>query len=237
MGFLRQRHRQAEIMDQPDLPAAQHGHALDGLARINFFSRSAGILWRPLAQLSGELGPLRILDVATGAGDVPVRLWRKATRAGLSWQITGFDVSPHAVEYARRRASQAGADVSFFRHDVLDGQPLPPCDAVICSLFLHHLEEADAVRLMRNLARPEDPGGPSLVLINDLDRSLGGLLLARVGTRLLSASSVVHTDGPRSVEGAFTRDEARGLAERAGLAGVTLHRRWPCRWLLSWRRA
>ena len=83
MGFLRQRHRQAEIMDRPDLPAAQHGHALDGLGRINFFSRSAGILWRPLAQLSRELGPLRILDVATGAGDVPVRLWRKATRAGL----------------------------------------------------------------------------------------------------------------------------------------------------------
>ena len=90
---------------------------------------------------------------------------------------------------------------------------------------------------MRSLARPEDPGGPSLVLINDLDRSLGGLLLARAATRLLSASSVVHTDGPRSVEGAFTRDEARGLAERAGLAGVTLQRRWPCRWLLSWRRA
>ena len=77
---------------------------------------------------------------------------------------------------------------------------------------------------------------PRLVLVNDLDRSLIGLILAHVVTRLVTRCDVVHTDGPRSVAAAFTTTEARAMAERAGLRGATVVRRWPCRWLLSWRR-
>ena len=46
MPSLRQ--RQPEIMDQPDLRPARHVGALHGLARVNFWSGSAGILWPPL---------------------------------------------------------------------------------------------------------------------------------------------------------------------------------------------
>src|SRR5262249_52402604 len=150
---------------------------------------------------------LRLLDVATGAGDVPVRLWKRARRAGYGWQVSGCDLSPVAVAYARGRAASAGADVHFFVHDVLGNEPLPPADAVTCSLFLHHLDEAQAVALLRRLAE-----AAPLVLVNDLERSLGGLALAHVATRLLTTSEVVHADGPRSVEGAFTAAEARALA-------------------------
>jgi hypothetical protein len=61
-------------------------------------------------------------------------------------------------------------------------------------------------------------------------------LAAQLGSRVLTTSHVVHVDGPRSVEGAFTRAEALALAERAGLNGARVSRRWPFRWLLTWRR-
>src|SRR5207237_7259825 len=94
MPSLRLRQRQPEIMDQPDLRPARHVGALCGLARINFWSGSAGILWPPLAELARRLGrPIRVLDVATGAGDVPLRLWRRSRRAGLDFRIDGCDVS------------------------------------------------------------------------------------------------------------------------------------------------
>jgi 2-polyprenyl-3-methyl-5-hydroxy-6-metoxy-1,4-benzoquinol methylase len=232
---IRQRQRQPEIMDQPDLPPAEHDQALAGLARINFFSRSARILWPDLAGLARQRPRLRLLDVATGAGDVPLCLWRWARRHSLDWQIAGCDISPQAIGHARNRACRAGAEVSFFVHDALAG-PLPPADAVTCSLFLHHLDEDDACGYLRRLARPDDPEGPALVLVNDLERSWPGLLLAHVGVRLLTRSRVVHFDGPRSVEGAFTPGEALRLAESAGLSGAGVSRRWPCRWLLTWRR-
>ncbi len=233
MAFLSQRRREPEIMDQPDLDQGRHEHALRGLARINFFSAAARALWRPLRALAGGLGrPLRVLDVATGAGDMPLRLWRLARARGLDWQVEGCDRSPVAVEHARRRAAQAGAGISFFVHDALAG-PLPGTpDAVTCSLFLHHLADDEAVDLLRRMAS----SGARLVLVDDLARGLAGLALAHVATRLLTTSRVVHFDGPRSVEAAFTPAEALALASRAGLDGATVTRHWPCRWLLAWRR-
>ena len=50
MHFLSQRQRRPEIMDQPDLEPRRHADALHGLARINFFSSSAGTLWPPLRE-------------------------------------------------------------------------------------------------------------------------------------------------------------------------------------------
>jgi hypothetical protein len=136
-----------------------------------------------------------------------------------------------ALGHARHRCAEEGAEVRFFQADVLR-EPLPSgYDAVISSLFLHHLTEEQAVALLRRMGA----AGKS-VLVNDLVRSRTGYLLAWLGTRLLSRSEVVHFDGPRSVEGAFTPNEARRLAEAAGLSGAVVQRRWPCRYLLSWHR-
>jgi 2-polyprenyl-3-methyl-5-hydroxy-6-metoxy-1,4-benzoquinol methylase len=224
---------QPEVMDQPGLDPARHRQALAGLRRINFFSGSAGILWPPLAGLARSASrPVRVLDLATGGGDVAIRLWHRARRTGLSLEVEGCDVSPVAVEHATRQAERRRAEVRFFVADALSGDLPPGYDAVICSLFLHHLTDDQAVALLRRMAATAG----RLVLVNDLVRSRAGLLLARVGTHLLSMSPVVHVDGPRSVEGAFTVAEARALADRAGLAGATVARRWPCRFLLTWVR-
>jgi SAM-dependent methyltransferase len=231
---LSRRRLRGEVMDDPGLDPRRHRGALRGLARINLFSRSAGILWPALAALAREVSPrpLRVLDVATGGGDVPIRLGRRARRAGLAVRWDGCDRSPVAVAYAAARARRAGAPVRFFVADAL-AEPFPAgYDVVMCSLFLHHLDGGQALAFLRRAGA----AAGRMVLVNDLVRSRAGLLLAHLGTRLLSLSPVVHADGPRSVEGAFTPAEVRDLAEAAGLRGAAVARRWPCRFLLTWRR-
>jgi SAM-dependent methyltransferase len=229
MVTLGQRRRRPEVMDQPGLCPRRHAAALRGLARINLLG-SAGVLWPPLKELALRRRgrPLRVLDLATGGGDIPIRLWRRARKANIPLQFEGCDRNPFAVEQAMAAATTAGADVRFFVHDAVHGGPLPGYDAAVSSLFLHHLEEDEAVTFLRLMA---DTG--RLVLVNDLERSAPNFAMVYAASRLLTRSRVVHVDALLSVEAAFTPEEALKLAERAGLTGATVVRRWPCRFLLS----
>jgi 2-polyprenyl-3-methyl-5-hydroxy-6-metoxy-1,4-benzoquinol methylase len=235
MDFLRLRDCQPEVMDDPALDPARHAQALRALAKINWLSGSARILWQPLLDLARtQRGrALRILDVASGGGDVPIGLWRRARRAGLNLEIHGADISATALEIARHKAQRAGADVQFFRLDI-HSEALPEgFDVLTSSLFLHHLSGEQALSF---LGRLREAAG-RMVFINDLRRCRLGYLLAWLVARTLTTSAVVRVDAPRSVEAAFTVEEIQALAARAGMENAHLARRWPCRFLLTWRRA
>ena len=101
---------------------------------------------------------------------------------------------------------------------------------MVCSLFLHHLTAAQAQALLKKMSRTA-----GLVLISDLVRSRLAWAMTWLGTRLLSRSTIVHTDGPRSVEGAFTIREMRSQLEDAKMHAATIERVWPMRMLITWR--
>lgn len=226
------RRRRPEAMDDPELDIVRHDHALHGLARINVLSGTVGALWGALAPLreASRGAKLRILDVASGGGDVPLGLWRRFRRAGADVEIVGTDVSAAAVAFAANRAQALGASVEFRQLDAVDCELPTGFDAITCSLFLHHLDGGDAERFLTKLRA----ASPQTIVIDDLDRSRRGHFLARVIPRLISRSDVVHVDATRSVEGAFTVDEMRALATRCGLVGARIVRRFPCRWSLTW---
>jgi 2-polyprenyl-3-methyl-5-hydroxy-6-metoxy-1,4-benzoquinol methylase len=228
-----------ELMDQPDLPDDRHRQALAGLARTNTLAGTSRSLWNPIRRLrtakGGAYSRLSLCDIASGAGDVTVGLCRLAKRDGVKLRVTGYDISPVAVEEARSRAAAAGFAARFEVLDVLKCplESLGRFDVVTCSLFLHHLTGDQAVELLRRMAHM----ARRLVLVCDLKRGRIGYTAAQVVTHLVSRSEVVHNDGPQSVAAAFTIDEARTLARRAGLAGAEIYRAWPFRYLIAWEPA
>lgn len=235
MSALEQRDRLPELMDQPGLDEHIHRAALRGLGRANAFSRVGSSLWQGLAELGVPWGgePVRVLDIACGGGDNLRRLANLARRRGLKLEAQGCDISPAAVAYAEAVARDANIpNVHFACLDALH-EPLPrDFDVIVCTLFLHHLAEPDVVDVLRRMAAAARRG----VLVDDLARTRFGYALAWTGVRLLTRSPVVHTDGPLSVRAAFTLDEIRSLAERAGLRDATLRRHWPQRFLLAWKK-
>jgi 2-polyprenyl-3-methyl-5-hydroxy-6-metoxy-1,4-benzoquinol methylase len=228
------RRREPEIMDQPGLAVDRHRHALRGLARINAWSGSARISWRPLAVHARRIAPrpLRVLDVGCGGGDVIRQLDGQARRAGLPMMFEGCDRSASAVAYAQQQARASGIESRFFVADVLKDDLPRDYDAVLCSLFLHHFDAEEAIFVLRKMAGATR----GLVLVNDLRRCFTGWLTAWLFTRLLSRSPIVHVDGPLSVAAAWTRAEVLAVAENAGLHGANYRRCWPFRFLLTWHR-
>jgi SAM-dependent methyltransferase len=231
--------RQPELMDCPDIDAAEHDHALEAIATINAVSCTAAQIAAGIRRLDPSVGMMEpqlvIADVACGGGDVTCDLARRLRSSGgglgTGPRLLGLDKSPHAVHRASQRAARAESDVRFEVCDVLTAG-LPPCDIAVCSLFLHHLDDEAASRLLRRMADSARRG----FVVSDLLRSRLGLALAVIGTTLLSGSRVARVDGPLSVRAARTPEEYRSLCAAAGLDDVKLTRAWPERMLLTWRR-
>ena len=238
MKSLQHRNRQPELMDDPLLDEQTHRRALAGLRRVNWWSRTDAAVWKALKEAAAvrpvsSREPLRILDIASGGGDLAIRLARRFEAAGIPVVLDGCDISPLAVDFATRQAHAAQVkNLRFFQHDILR-QELPSggYDVAMCSLFLHHLDEQDAVRLMATMQQT----ARHMVIVDDLRRTAIGYWLAWIGCRVLTRCHVVHQDGPMSVEGAFTNDEVLELAGNAGLRDVRLRNHWPQRFVLTGR--
>lgn len=232
---LRARNRLIELMDQPNIDTRNHRRALSGLRRINAVSLTGRAIWARIQQFAQrECRPLRVLDLACGGGDLAIWLARQATRHGLALHVAGCDISPVAVAHAREEAQKVGdADADFFVLDALSADIPDDYDVVMTTLFLHHLDHEDAVALLRRAAQ----SARTALLVDDLERTSVGYLLAWAGCRLLSRSPIVHYDGPASVRGAFSYGEVKSLLREAGLENAMISRHWPERFLISWSRS
>lgn len=221
---------QPELMDDPAIDPAEHDRALAGLARINRLSFAARAHLPALTDTAEKCGGrVRVLDVAAGSGDIGIGLARLAARRSIRVDLTLTDISPTALAACKRRTEAGRLSVEILAADAVRG-PLPPCDLAVCSLFLHHLDDAAAVRVLENMNQAARVGGS----VNDLRRVRGGNMLADVVPRIVTRSEVVHADAAISARAAYTPDELQRMAMSAGLRAATVRRTFPARMTMTW---
>ncbi|MDX2132680.1 MAG: methyltransferase domain-containing protein [Planctomycetota bacterium] len=228
---MRTRDRRPELMDDPGIDPAEHRRALRALSRLNAVSGVASSIRPHLLELAARHRPVRWLDVATGAGDIPVAVGAWCARRGIALDAHACDISPVALSHASRRAQDVGVSLTFHEADAIRGELPEGFHLATCNLFLHHVDEADVVRVLRALAR-----SGARVLVNDLRRTRLGLALAWAASRVGTRSRVVHIDAVRSVRGAFTSRELGAMADEAGMRGHRIRHVWPQRMQLEWNR-
>jgi ubiquinone/menaquinone biosynthesis C-methylase UbiE len=172
----------------------------------------------PVEGAPGE--DLDLLDVGTGAADIPLTLV-EARGPWRSIRVTAVDSRDEIVAAARRVAPELAGHARVTLA-VADGRSLPFADREFhvahASLVLHHLEPSDAVRFLAELRRVARFG----VVINDLARGvipwLGAWLLLHAMTR----NKLTLHDGPLSIRRAYTPGEASALLREAGLQPLTV---------------
>jgi ubiquinone/menaquinone biosynthesis C-methylase UbiE len=209
-----------ELLDGPLADLDELAGNLRDLGRVN---RLLGGITLSRQALEALLGPgqdrLAVLDVGTGAADIPVALMATWRRRGRRLEVTAVDDRREVLD-AAIRLRPALAALDGLRIEVADGRRLPypagAFDVAHASLVLHHLDPPDAVGLLREMRRVASRG----VVVNDLARSrpawLGAWLLTRVATR----NRLTRNDAPLSVRRAYTVAEMRGLLLEAGLRPI-----------------
>ena len=208
-------------MDAPDCDREALREALDTLADANRYLGGRRFLLRRVRRLLADQdpGPIRILDVGCGCGDLAIGLAEHLR--GLGWEprlILG-DLHHTTLCLARERwpADRSATD-SFVR---LNGTRLPfaddLADLTVCTLTLHHLETDDARQLLAELARVSRLGW----VVTDLRRSTAGYrAMQLLGQTLWRTREIPRVDGPISVQRSFTPAEVAALVRDAGVTGA-----------------
>lgn len=213
--ILEKRAAGAEMMDEPDQDPEELAVSLRDLRGVNRWLGGTRLIRRLLAPMIRRVaGPVRVLDVGSGSGDVPLALASWGRGRGTRLEVLATDFHPRTVELAGLHTA-SDPDV---RVEAADARSLPYPDGsfsfALCATALHHFEADEAVRALAELGRVASAG----VVVTDLRRSLPGLLGAELLARTVwRGNPVTRHDGPLSVRRAFTGRELAALAERAGL--------------------
>jgi demethylmenaquinone methyltransferase/2-methoxy-6-polyprenyl-1,4-benzoquinol methylase len=132
--------------------------------RYDFLNRvlSAGVdrVWRLAAVKAAlEIRPARILDLATGTGDIALLLKKVAPEV----EVIGGDFALPMLELARQKAQRAGLAISFVEADALQ-LPFPDghFDAVTIAFGFRNF--ADYKKALAELYRVLAPGGRLCIL-------------------------------------------------------------------------
>jgi ubiquinone/menaquinone biosynthesis C-methylase UbiE len=205
-----------ELLDGPlDDRTALVGNLRD-LARVNRRLGGVALSARAIDALAPGRAEISILDVGTGAVDIPLALIERGRASGRLVRVTGVDDRPEVLEAAALADPRVTATRELALH-VADGRSLPYPDGSFevahASLLVHHLEPDGARRALAEMARVARLG----VVVNDLVRGrrtlLGAWLLSRVATR----NRLTRNDAPLSVRRAYSVAELTALMAAAGL--------------------
>ena len=197
-------------MDRPQPVSAELEVDLLNLRKLNRYFGSYRLIEHFLRRWIKPGSRMRILDLATGSGDIPRLVVDFARGVNAVVAVDAVDQQAATVEIARN-LSVAYPEIEFFEGDVLTFAR-EPYDIVLCSLALHHFSENDAVMLLkrcRALSR-------QYVLVSDLRRGWVATAGVYLLTALIFREPMTRTDGRLSAERAFSFREFGGLAKRAG---------------------
>jgi SAM-dependent methyltransferase len=199
------------LLDDPSTPHAELDRAANDLLAMNRRFGGHRLVRRFLARWLNPGRCYRIVDLCTGAGDVPRAMVEWARAREITLRIDAVDANPAMLEVARKRSADY-PEIHFVEADVLREAPGEGYDLAHCALALHHFSDADAARLLARCAWLSN----RWVLVSDLERHPFTMAAIAIATRVLCTSEAARHDGRVSARHAFSYREMRALAEAAG---------------------
>jgi len=217
-----------ELLDDPNADPAAVTLSLRNVARANrWFGGAAAVRFGLRRLLRGVPPgrPLTLLDLGTGAGDLPRRAVGWARRLDHTLRPLGLERSRTAARLAQTGGVPCAVACA-------GAPPLreKSVDLVLVSQVAHHLTRESAVRLFRTCDALARIG----VVVADLRRARLAALAFRVGATALRFDPITVADGVTSVRRGYTAGELGGLLATAGVR-ARVSRRPGYRLVATWR--
>ncbi len=151
-------------------------------------------------------GPITLLDIGCGGGDVPARLARWSESDGIDLRILATDADERAVTFARNRRAHDRIEYRCCTLDTLEREHAL-FDFVLSNHVLHHLTDEETGVFLHTSARL----ARRMVLHNDIYRSPVAYYLFKYSMPLLFRNAFTVADGLRSIRKSYRTDELAAL--------------------------
>ena len=227
MPDFSKRSTESEMMDDFSLGHATIDPIMDELEAVNKLLGGYRVFLSAFRQLSIRDGMI-ISDWGCGGGDSLRVTADWARKNNLRIKLIGVDATASAIEYARNRSS-AYPEITYIQADVMSDQLVPgQFDIVISSLFTHHFENKNWIRLIKKMKAC----ARHAVIVNDLHRHWFAYHSIGILTKIFSKSPMVKHDSKLSVLRSFKREEIESLLEKAHISRFKIRWMWAFRWQL-----
>lgn len=200
-----------EMMDRPQPVSAELERDLERLRQLNRWFGSHRLVSIFMRRWITPGAQMRIVDLATGSGDIPRLLVDYARKVGARIEVDAIDRQAATLEIARS-LSAGYPEISYHEASVIEWNASQGYDMALCSLVLHHFSEDDAVKVLRRCRELSK----KFVLVSDLRRGfllLGGVYLL---TAVIFREPMTRFDARLSAQRSFSFSEMRELAIQAG---------------------
>lgn len=225
MPDFSKRSTEDEMMDDFSLSHAIIDPIMDELEAVNKLLGGYGVFLNAFKKIGIRDGMI-ISDWGCGGGDSLRVAARWARKLRLNLNLIGVDATASAIEYAQKR-SAAYPEIAYIKSDVMNDKLVSDqFDIVISSLFTHHFENENWIRLIKKMS----DCARKAVIINDLHRHWFAYYSIGILTQIFSKSVMVKHDSRVSVLRSFKRKELKQLLERAGIKDFSIRWMWAFRW-------
>ena len=199
-----------EMMDRPQPVSLELERDLERLRQLNRWFGSHRLVSCFMRRWIMPGAQMRVVDLATGSGDIPRLLVDHARRIGAQIEIDAIDQQAATVEIAQSLSAEY-QEISYHVANILEWDCAQGYDIAVCSLVLHHFSDDNAVKLLRRCRELSK----RFVLVSDLRR--GFLLPSGVYmlTALIFREPMTRFDARLSAQRAFSFVEMRELAVKA----------------------
>ena len=199
-----------EMMDRPQPVSAELERDLERLRQLNRWFGSHRLVLNFMRRWIKPYTRTRIVDLATGSGDIPRLIANYARGIRAQVEIDAFDRQSATLEIARKLSS--GYPEIYYREaDILEWNAAETYDIALCTLALHHFSDEDAASVLRRCRQLSR----RFVLVSDLRRGLFLQAGVHLLTALIFREPMTRFDARLSAERAFSFVEMRNLALRA----------------------
>ncbi|MEI6946150.1 methyltransferase domain-containing protein [Paraflavisolibacter sp. H34] len=173
---------------------------------------------------------VHIAEIGCGGGDNLQAIRRWAERKGIKVQLTGVDINPECIAFARQKPVNKG--IHFICADYKEADFTPQPHLLFSSLFCHHFTDGELGVMLKWMHRNSRWG----FFINDLHRHPLAYYSIKLLTRLFSKSYLVKNDAPLSVKRGFCKEDWADYFAGAGISSYQCRWQWAFRWLVSCKK-